>query len=106
MTWPSWFFANNWHEVVFYAVASKCTKPAFPACGASGGLLSVTNLPAPNDNIQTLVFMPGRPLSGQSRPCAAVADCLEDPENTDGDADFTKSAVTPAMNDRLLIVSP
>lgn len=105
-TWPSWFFANNWHEVVFYAVASKCTKPAFPACAASGGLLTVTNLPSPNSNIQALIIMPGRALSGQTRPCAAVTDCLEDPENTDGDTDFTKSALAPAANDRLFVVSP
>ena len=106
VTWPSWFFANNWHEVVFYAVASKCAKPTSPACSASGGLLSVTGMPAPNNNIQALVIMPGRGFTGQTRPCAAVTDCLEDPENTDGDADFTKAAVTPTVNDRLLVVSP
>jgi hypothetical protein len=106
VTWPSWFFVNDWHKVVFYAVASKCAKPASPACSASGGLLSVANLPAPNNNIQALVIMPGRSFAGQTRPCAVVTDCLEDPENTDGDADFTKAAVTPAVNDRLLVVSP
>jgi hypothetical protein len=102
----SWFFANNWHEVVFYAVASKCAKPALPACSASGGLLSVSGLPAPNNNIQALVIMPGSGLTGQARPCTVVTDCLEDPENFDGDADFAKSAVTPTVNDRLLVVSP
>lgn len=106
VTWPSWFFANKWHEVVFYAVASKCTKPSSPACSASGGLLTVTNLPPPNSNIQALIIMPGRAFSGQTRPCAAVSDCLEDAENTDGDNDYTKSAVTPTVNDRLLVVSP
>jgi hypothetical protein len=106
VTWPSWFFANDWHKVVFYAVASKCAKPASPACSASGGLLTVASLSAPNNNIQALVIMPGRGFAGQTRPCAAVSDCLEDPENTDGDADFTKSAVTPTVNDRLLVVSP
>jgi type II secretory pathway pseudopilin PulG len=106
VTWPSWFFANNWHEVVFYAVASKCAKPASPACSASGGLLTVAGLPAPNNNIQALVIMPGRGIAGQTRPCAAVTDCLEDPENTDGDFDFTRSAVTPTVNDRLYVVSP
>lgn len=106
VTWPNWFFANNWHEIVFYAVASKCAKPASPACSASGGLITVTNMPAPNNNIQALVIMPGRSLAGQARPCAAVSDCLEDPENIDGDASFTKSAVTPTVNDRLVVVSP
>jgi hypothetical protein len=105
-TWPSWFFANSWHEVVFYAVASKCAQPASPGCSASGDLLTVAGLPAPNNNIQALVIMPGRAFIGQTRPCGAVTDCLEDPENTDGDVEFTKSAVTSTANDRLNVVSP
>lgn len=106
VTWPGWFYANNWHEVVFYAVASKCAKPSSPACSASGGLLTVTGLPAPNNNIQALIFMPGRSFTGQVRPCGSVTDCLEDAENTDGDTDFNKPTVTPTVNDRLLVVSP
>jgi hypothetical protein len=106
VTWPNWFFANNWHEIVFYAVASKCAKPASPACSASGGLITVTNMPAPNNNIQALVIMPGRGLTSQTRPCTVVSDCLEDSENIDGDANFAKSVVTPTVNDRLLVVSP
>jgi hypothetical protein len=105
-TWPNWFFANSWHQVAFYAVASKCAKPASPACSAAGGLITVNNYPPPNSNIQALVIMPGRAFAGQTRPCAAATDCLEDAENTDGDADFTKTAVTPTVNDRLLVVSP
>ena len=106
VTWPSWFFANSWHEVAFYAVAPKCAKPSSPACTATGGLLTVAAQPAPNNNIRALVIMPGRAYTGQARPCGAVTDCLEDPENTDGDDVFSKSAVTPSVNDRLLVVSP
>jgi len=106
VTWPAWFFANDWHRVAYYAVASKCAKPTSPACTAAGGLLTVSGLPPPNNNIQAIVIMPGRGFTGQTRPCAGVSDCLEDPENIDGDADYTKSAVTPAVNDRLFVVSP
>lgn len=106
VTWPDWFFDNNWHQVVFYAVASKCTKPLSPACSASGGLLTVSSMPPPNSDIQSLLIMPGRALAGQARPCGAVADCLEDPENTDADSVYVKSAVTSTANDRLLVVAP
>jgi hypothetical protein len=104
--WPGWFFANNWHEVVFYAVATQCATPAAPGCSAPGTLLTVNGVPAPNTNIQAIVIMPGRAYAGQTRPCAAVADCLEDAENTDGDAEYVKSAVTPTLNDRLFVVAP
>ena len=106
VAWPSWFHANNWHEVVFYAVAAPCAMPASPGCSAAGPLLTVNGAPAPNNNIRAVVVMPGRVLVGQTRPCAAVTDCLEDPENTDGDAEYTRSAVTPTVNDRLFVVSP
>lgn len=105
-TWPGWFFANNWHEVVFYAVATQCGTPTSPACSAPGSLLSVSGVAAPNNNIRAVLITPGRAYTGQTRPCTAVADCLEDPENTDGDAEFAKSAVTPTVNDRLFVVSP
>lgn len=106
VTWPSWFFANNWHEVVFYAVASQCANPAFPSCSGAGSLLTVTNLTPPNNNIRALIITPGRAYSGQNRPCGTAADCLEEAENTNGDMVFTKSALTPTANDRLLVVSP
>jgi len=106
VAWPTWFFANNWHEVLFYAVAPKCASPAAPGCSGAGALLTVSGLPAPNDNIRALVITPGRAYPGQVRPCVAASDCLEDSENTNGDEHYRKSAVTPAMNDRLLVVSP
>ena len=106
VSWPSWFFANNWHQVLFYAVATKCTNPVSPACSAAGSLLTVDGLPAPGNNIQALLMTPGRAFAGQTRPCATAGDCLEDAENTDGDAEFRKSTVTPTVNDRLLVVAP
>jgi len=104
--WPPWFFNNNWHQVLFYAVASKCAQPASPSCSAPGSLLTVNNMPPPNNNIQAIIITPGRGFAGQTRPCAAVTDCLEDSENTNGDAVFVKSAITSTVNDRLVVVAP
>lgn len=106
VSWPAWFFANNWHEVVYYAVAQKCVNPASAGCSAAGAFLTVYGLPAPNDNIRAIVITPGRAYAGQTRPCAAASDCLEDPENTNADDYYRKSSVTPTVNDRLLVVSP
>ena len=107
VTWPGWFFNNNWHRVVFYAVASKCAKPSSPACShAAGGMLTVNNMPPPNNDIRAIIITPGRGFAGQTRPCAAVTDCLEDSENTNGDSVFVKSAMTSTVNDRLVVVAP
>ena len=107
VTWPGWFFNNNWHQIVFYAVAQKCSKPSSPACShAAAGMLTVNNMPPPNNDIRAIIITPGRGFAGQTRPCAAVTDCLEDSENTNGDSVFVKSAITSTVNDRLVVVAP
>lgn len=107
VTWPGWFFNNNWHQIAFYAVASQCAKPSSPACShAAGGMLTVNNMPPPNNNIRTIIITPGRGFAGQTRPCAAVTDCMEDSENTNGDSVFVNSAITSTVNDRLVVVAP
>lgn len=106
VNWPGWFFSNNWHHVVFYAVSSKCAKPTSPACTASGGLLTVSTMPPPNSNIRALFIAPGRALASQARPCATITDCLEDAENTNGDSTYVQPVVSLTVNDRMIIVSP
>lgn len=102
IAFPPWFYSNNWHEVLFYAVAPSCTSFTASICDGGGGFLTVDGTP----NIRAIVIAPGRALTGQNRPCAVVADCLEHAENTNGDSIYVKSAVTPTANDRLVIVSP
>jgi hypothetical protein len=108
---PAWFAANNWHHVTHYAVAPTCTFPIsslITPC-PPGALLTVQNLPAPNNDKRAIVIVTGRALSGQTRPCSGPADCLEDPGNTDGgdtDTIFIKPALAPTNNDRLVVVSP
>ena len=102
---PPWFVPNNWHQLVFYAVAPACTAPS-SSCLNMGGFLTVNGTPAPNNDKPAIVIVTGRGLSGQSRPCASVADCVEDAENTNGNNVFVKPVLSPANNDRLVIVSP
>jgi hypothetical protein len=106
VSWPAWFFSNNWHEIVFYAVASRCASPTAPGCTAAGSLMTVTGMPAPNNDLQALVIMPGRALGTQVRPCATVNDCLEDAENTNGDFVYAKAGISATANDRPVTVSP
>jgi hypothetical protein len=99
---PNWFFNNNWHEVLFYGVAPSCTSFTASSCDGSGGFLTVDVV----SNIGAILITPGRAFAGQNRPCATVADCLEDAENTNGDSTYTKPIVSSTVNDRLVIVSP
>lgn len=102
---PPWFVPNNWHQLAFYAVAPACTAPG-SNCLNAGGFLTVNGTPAPNNDKRAIVIVTGRGLSGQSRPCASVADCVEDAENINGNNVFVKPDLSPTDNDRLVIVSP
>jgi type II secretory pathway pseudopilin PulG len=73
---PLWFSANNWHQLIFYAVSPLCISAATAAsCISTGGLTVLT-------------------------------DCLEDAENLNGDSVFQQPALSASNNDRLVIVAP
>lgn len=100
---PSWFSANNWHQSIFYAVSSLCASAATAAsCKASGGL-TVTGV---SNTARALLVISGRAYSGQARPCTALADCLEDSENQNGDTVFQSPSLSASNNDRLVLVAP
>jgi hypothetical protein len=102
-SYPPWFYNNSWENYLFYAVSSACTQAATEAiCLASGGL-TVTGL---STNAKALIIATGRAQTGQPQPCATVIDCLEDPENINGDTVFVRPAPSSSNNDHLRIVSP
>jgi hypothetical protein len=106
VTWPAWFFSENWHHTLFYAVSSRCAQPSMPGCAGGGNLLRVDGMAAPNDNLQALIITPGRALGSQARPCATVSDCLEGTENTNGDFVYARDGAGAGVNDRVVVVAP
>ena len=103
---PAWFAPNNWHRVMIYAVAPRCTPALTPSgttscasscTGATGGPGwtcpdYTIGVPAQNCNnvaagpylsidgspmYQAAIFAAGHGVSGQARPCGAIVDCLE-----------------------------
>lgn len=104
-TWPSvlppWFAANNWEQVLFYAVAPACTNPATPNCTGAGGFLTVNGV----GGVRALLIAPGTPYTGQARPCTTITNCLE-PPNTTSFPVFTHDSISATTNDRVVIVAP
>ncbi len=100
---PTWFSANNWHQLTFYAVSPLCTSSATAATCVSTGGLTVSGV---STNAQSMLIISGRAYTGQVRPCMALTDCLEDAENRNGDSMFQQPALSPSNNDRLIIVAP
>lgn len=98
---PSWFFNNNWQQVLFYAAAPACTNPVATGCTGSGGFLSVNG----TNGVRALIGAPGVPYAGQNRPCAAISDCLEAP-NTTSFPVFTYDVGISASNDKFVVVAP
>ena len=131
---PAYFDANDWHQVMVYAVAPRCTprlgtfiSPSeilglgcdpLPSglfhCGISPDSLNCNNTATPSyltvsgdGAIRALIMSAGSGLHGQARPCATASTCLEDAENIDAD-DFiyVKPARSSNNNDGLVVVAP
>jgi type II secretory pathway pseudopilin PulG len=84
---PAWFGANNWNLVTHYGMDNACT-------------LTVTGHTTAGC---TVVIVTGRALGSQARPCADPANCLEDAENTNGNAVYVKPSKSPTSNDRMVV---
>jgi type II secretory pathway pseudopilin PulG len=101
---PLWYGANKWNEVTYYAVSQYCTTTTLIdllLCNTLPGL-TVSGI---NTSVRAVVFVTGRAMGTQLRPCTSVNQCLEDSENTDGNTTYTKPSRFPASNDRLSVVS-
>lgn len=109
-TLPSWFSANNWHQLLFYAVSGNCVT-------AANQVLCNNLLGAPltvgTTSVNAVLISAGRTLTGQTRPCpdsSSVSTCaphyLDNAANTDENTAFTSPENSSTNNDRLLVVSP
>jgi hypothetical protein len=143
---PAYFDANDWQRVMVYAVAPRCTPrigtfvsgtnvPGLGCnpwifglfrCGISPASLNCNNATTPsyltvsgNDSVRAIIMPAGPGLSGQTRPCATPAACLENRENSDGGTGdypnngngtdnyvYAKPMRSSGNNDGFVIVAP
>lgn len=105
---PTWFSADGWNLLVWYAIAPACTQ-ANPNCSGPGGFIDVLNTSGTTNNKQAIVIAAGPLRSGQNRTPAAgfLSDLLDDGENSDdSNLVFKKLPVDANSNDQILIVAP
>lgn len=111
---PAWFFNNNWHLLAHYAVArvcadtsagaqSMCATDAYDASGTSFPGSAPLSIAGVSGNARVLVIVSGPARSGQTRPCADAAQCVDDSANSDGDALYVKPSRWPGSNDRMAV---
>lgn len=99
-----WFIQNKWHESTYYAVAANhLPSGAGHNCTATGPCLSVTG-GSPASNIQSMMVLAGRSLTGAARPNANLADFLDLAENRNLDAVFQQNVASRTFNDRFIAV--
>lgn len=106
-----WFIKGQWYRQVYYSVAPGYLPGGSGSCTAGTDCLTVSDLssttyPTTNDKHAILVFM-GRTLNASARPSATLSDYLEGLNATTGDRSFQHtSAVSPSINDRVVVVAP
>jgi hypothetical protein len=73
----AWFYRNNWHQNMYYAVSQDNAPSGDGACSGATCLTANGTLTAGTN--RALLVVPGRalPLVGQARPPAVLTDWLE-----------------------------
>lgn len=89
-------------ERLWYALSPSLRDDdsAQPINSSTSGELTVGT----TSQIAAIVFAPGPPLPGQSRPSNTVADYL-DGSNSDGDSNYLAGPSSDGFNDRLILIS-
>lgn len=92
---PGWILSNDWLDFVVYHVDDDCTSAS---TGCAAGTLELGG----SGGLDAIVAGAGRALAGQSRGGGStVADYLDAPENTDGDARYEDGPLAADDNDAL-----
>ncbi len=110
-TAPSWFIANNWHQLTFYSFSWLCSEWIATFLGSwwctSINIQSVYNATwSSSTSARAVVIVTGRALTGQARPCTTATHCIDHNENTDADGVFYAAPVSATNNDRVVVVAP
>jgi hypothetical protein len=101
-----WFPRNEWHRVLYYAVAKEVTpgrSGGTPQCDKSGIGKKCLGLNTVEDK-RGVLFLAGRSLNGTVGHTRAIGDLLEDSRNRDGDDKFFTGAYSTTYNDRGMVV--
>lgn len=89
-----WPIKNEWHQLIYYALAPAFSVGGSGTCNDSSQCLTLMNNGSAVSGIKALIIVAGAPLPGQFRSSSStVADYLEGAENTDGNNTY---ALPPA----------
>ena len=96
-----WFVRNQWHRLVYYAIAPAHAASGTPPRGCTS-CLEVKNL-EPAGQQRAILVLAGRSLAGAPRPNGDLADFLEG-ANADAGAGFERRAPSATFNDRIVVL--
>jgi hypothetical protein len=108
----NWFIANQWYKHVYYVISPGYAPGGSGTCVAGSTCLTVNNyLPSPINDKRALLVFAGRSLPGKTRPSSTLSDYFEGenanlplvPPDRIYDSPVPPS---PALNDRVIVVSP
>jgi hypothetical protein len=94
-----WFVRNQWHRLVYYAIAPAHAASGTRACALC---LEIENI-EPARQQRAILILAGRSLAGAPRPNGELADFLEG-ANADGGPGFESRAASASFNDRIVVV--
>lgn len=107
-TWKSWFGANNWDHVTYYATSSGFAPSGTNTCNPLPGTpycLTVNGNGGGNDK-RAAIIMTGRALAGQVHPQNTIAHYLEGVNTSPSSGIYETKTLSDIFNDQVIPVAP
>lgn len=99
-----WFTKNEWHKLVYYAIAPELAVSGTQIC-TSPNCLTINNLgTTPNYDKRAILILAGRPIGAQTHPSSTLSNYLESENASPVDSTFDILKQSSAFNDRVVIV--
>ncbi len=101
---PGWFVENDWHRLVYFAIAAPLSPGGIGTCTAGTNCLTVDGRAANDGTNDSIVISMGRALGNLDRTTGAIGEFLEGDNASSGDDSYEVDTDSTTYNDQIRIV--
>jgi len=102
----SWFFDNEWHKQLYYAVTPQAVFGGSGACVPGTNCIVVNGAPGTTNDKRVILALAGRSINGSPRTSSVLGNYLEGENSSVGDRTFETGPRNFTRNDKIAILAP
>jgi len=102
----SWFFDNEWHKQLYYAVTPEAVFGGTGSCVPGTNCIVVNGATGAANNKRGILALAGRSINGTPRTSGTLGDYLEGENSSAADRIFETGPRNFTRNDKIAILAP